>query len=111
MRFDQSGMSLWYGTPDAPGPEEAVPAGASGRATGVTLTVAVQPLSSGSRLDVHYRLNGGTAAKVSASLTRTDTRTSTQYFMARLPSFNVGDAVEYGAVYTAGGRQIPTPAV
>ncbi len=109
MRFDQSGISLWYGTPDAPGPEANVPAGAGGRATGVVLVVAVQPLSSGNRLDVYYRVNGGAAAKVTAQLSRTDSRANAQYFTARFPSFNLGDHVEYGPVYTAGGVQIPSP--
>src|SRR6185437_15340160 len=109
MRFDQHGMSLWYGTPDAPAPEVSVPAGAGGRATGVALTVAVQPLRSGSRLDVYYRVDRGAPAKVSAQLSRTDSRANAQYFTARFPSFNHGETVEYGPVYTAGGVQIPSP--
>ncbi len=109
MRFEQSGLALWYGTADAPAPEEEVRAGASGRVAGMTMTVGVQPMHANNRVEIHYRVNGGAAAKISAELLRTDVRTQSQYFTARLPTFGVGASVEYGAVCSSGGRQVPSP--
>jgi Tc toxin complex TcA C-terminal TcB-binding domain/Neuraminidase-like domain len=104
VRFDQSGMSVWYGTPDAPAPAAEVPAG-----SGVTITVGVRPMGAKNRLSVHYRVNGGPAAKINASQSRTDVRTKSQYFSAHFPAFKAGDTVEYGVLCACAGHEIPSP--
>src|SRR5215472_2147108 len=98
MRYEQNGVSLWYGTPDAPAPSELVPAGPSGRAIGLTVTVGVQPIAARNTALVRYRVNGGAEGTVQAWLARTDLRAKAQYFVARLPEFNIGDTVEYVAI-------------
>jgi hypothetical protein len=109
MRYDQSGVALWYDTPDAPAPGDLVPAGVSGRAVGFTVTVGVQPMAASNTVVVRYRVNGGTERTVQAWLSRTDVRAKAQYFEARFPEFSVGDAVEYGVVCNCVGRQVPSP--
>jgi hypothetical protein len=109
MRFEQNGIALWYGTPDAPAPGELVLAGASGRAIGLTVTVGVQPIAARNTVLVRYRVNGDTERTVPAWLARTDVRAKAQYFEARLPEFNVGDTVEYSALCNCGGQQVPSP--
>src|SRR5580698_6569098 len=97
-------MSVWYGTPDAPAPAAEVPAG-----SGVTITVGVRPMGAKNRLSVHYRVNGGPAAKINASQSRTDVRTKSQYFSAHFPAFKAGDTVEYGVLCACAGHEIPSP--
>src|SRR5215472_6429148 len=105
MRYEQSGVSIWYATPDAPAPEGDVLASPSGRATGITVTVGVQPIATRNTVEVRYRVNGGGELRSRALLARTDVRTNAQYFVASLPEFRVGDTVEYGAVCNCAGRQ------
>jgi hypothetical protein len=109
MRYEQSGVSIWYATPDAPAPEGDVLASRSGRATGITVTVGVQPIATRNTVEVRYRVNGGGELRSRALLARTDVRTNAQYFVASLPEFRVGDTVEYGAVCNCAGRQTPGP--
>jgi hypothetical protein len=109
MRFEQNGMVLWYGTPDAPAPRDLVRAGVSGRAIGLTVTIGVQPIEARNAVLVRYRVNGGAKTTAQAWLARTDLRAKAQYFEARLPEFNVGDTVEYGAECNCAGRQVPSP--
>ena len=63
MRFEQNGMVLWYGTPDAPAPRDLVRAGVSGRAIGLTVTVGVQPIAARNTVLVQQTL--GAVADVS----------------------------------------------
>jgi hypothetical protein len=109
MLYEQNGMSLWYGTPDAPAPGELVPAAPSGRLIGVSVSIGVQPIAAGNAVEVRYRVNGSAQTKVQAWLARTDVRAKSQYFVARLPEFRVGDMVEYVAVCNCAGRQVPGP--
>jgi hypothetical protein len=109
MRYEQNGVSIWYATPDVPAPEGDVVASPSGRATGITVTVAVQPIAARNTVEVRYRVNGGPEFRAQASLARTDVRANAQYFVASLPEFRVGDTVEYGAVCNCAGRQVPGP--
>src|SRR5215469_3260556 len=108
MRYEQNGISLWYATPDAPAPEGDIRASPAGRATGITLTVAVQPIAARNTVEVLYRVNGGGGLRAQAWLARTDVRANTQYFVASLPEFRVGDTVEYDAVCNCAGRQVPS---
>ncbi len=101
MRFEHEGMSLWYGTPDAPAPRETVPAG-----TGITITVGVQPMNVGNKVEVLYRINQGSTEQVAAQWLRNDTYKKSQYFRASLPAFRTGDTVEYTALCRRAGRQV-----
>ena len=55
MRFDNQGMSLWFGTPDAPGPGDTVSAGAE-----ISITIAVHPGDRSNKVELLYRVNRGT---------------------------------------------------
>jgi hypothetical protein len=107
MRYEQNGKALWYGTPDAPAPGPEIPVAPGGRATGIMLTVALQPIGPRNSVEVRYRVNGGPSSRVPASLARTDIRANTQYFMATLPDFRVGDTVDYISVANWPGGQLP----
>jgi hypothetical protein len=109
MRYEQNGISLWHGTPDAPAPEGEILASPSGRATGITITVAVQPIAARNTVEVRYRVNGGAPLRAQASLARTDVRANAQYFVASLPEFRVGETVEYSALCSCARRQVPGP--
>jgi hypothetical protein len=61
MRFDHEGISLWYGTPDAPAPGNSVLAGSE-----VTITIAVQPVDASNRVELLYRINWGLTETVVA---------------------------------------------
>jgi hypothetical protein len=99
-------MSLWFGTADAPAPEDTVEASGSGLAQ-VSVTVAMQPPSASNSVEVTYRVNGGAPATVPAALLTHDPQQRAQYFRAQLPAFHVGDTVEYRVVGRAPGHQVP----
>jgi hypothetical protein len=107
MRYERSGTSLWYGTPDAPAPEGQLFVSPTGRAIGITLTVGLHPAGSRNWVEVRYRVNGGESSRVQAHLVRTDIRADAQYFVAHLPEFNIGDRVDYVAVAIWPGGQVP----
>ena len=88
MRIENQGLSLWYGTPDAPGPGTAIPAGAE-----VPITVGMSPPDASNKVDVHYRINGEAAASLSAAWFRNTS--DAQYFTARLPVFGQDELVEF----------------
>src|SRR3989442_549156 len=102
MRFEQNGMSLWYGTPDAPAPDDAVQSGA-----GITITIGVQPVDASNKVEVHYRINQGPVCTLSAEFLRTDVLARAQYFKARFPKFQPSDTVEYLVGCRCAGRQVP----
>jgi GH18 family chitinase len=71
MRFDNDCMSLWFGTPDASGPGDTVPAGAE-----IAITIAVHLGNRNNRVEVLYRVNKGLDETVRAPrlrLYQTDT--------------------------------------
>lgn len=105
MRSEYEGMALWYGTPDAPAPKEAVQAG-----TDVTITIGVEPTNAGNNVEVLYRINQGPTEKVAARWLRNDTYKKSQYFKAQLPALRVGDTVDYTVLCRRAGRQVvPAP--
>jgi hypothetical protein len=108
MRYEEKGKSLWYGTADTPGPTGEIVACSAGRTTGVTVTVGVRPIGPRNAVEVRYQVNGGAVTKVLASLARTDVRTNSQYFVAAMPTFRVGDRVNYNAVASWPGGQLPS---
>jgi hypothetical protein len=104
VRFEHEGMSLWYGTSDAPAPGETVPAGVE-----VTITVAVQPADASNKIELLCRTNQGSTETVAAKWLRNDVAGKTQYFRAQFPTFRAGDSVEYIAICHCAGRQVPSP--
>ena len=106
MRLEHEGISLWYGTPDAPapGPGEAVQAGSD-----ITITVGVQPVDTSNKIEVLYRTNQGPAKSIAAKWLRNDLSRRAQYFNANLPPFQAGDIVEYTVICRFAGRQVPSP--
>jgi Tc toxin complex TcA C-terminal TcB-binding domain/ABC toxin N-terminal region/Neuraminidase-like domain/Salmonella virulence plasmid 28.1kDa A protein len=106
MRFEHEGISLWYGTPDAPapGPGEAVHVGSD-----ITITVGVRPIDASNKIEVLYRTNQGPTKSIAADWLRNDFSRRAQYFSARLPSFQAGDVVEYTVICRFAGRQVPSP--
>ena len=99
MRFENQGLSLWYGTPDAPGPGTVIPAGAE-----VPITVGMSPADASNKVDVHYRINGGAVESLSASWFRNSG--DAQYFTARLPVFRQDELVEFWATATCAGKYV-----
>jgi Domain of unknown function (DUF4214) len=104
MRFEYEGMSLWYGTADAPAPEGPVGVG-----TELTITVGVQPWNAGNNVEVLYRMNQGSTEHMAARWLRNDSQKKSHYFRAHFPTFRVGDTVEYLAVCRRAGRQVVPP--
>jgi tetratricopeptide (TPR) repeat protein len=104
MHFEHEGISLSYGTPDAPAPGETVQAG-----TEITITLGVQPIDASNRVEVRYRLNQGPTEAVAAKWLFNDTSRKIQYFRAYLPAFRIGDMVEYTGICRCAGRQVPSP--
>ena len=102
MRFEHDGMSLWYGTHDAPGPTEVVAPG-----TEVIITVGVEPPDASNRIEVSFRVNGGPTQTAPTRWLRSSPSSEAQYFEARLGPFRGGDTVEYNAICKCAGRHVP----
>ncbi|MGL5942561.1 MAG: neuraminidase-like domain-containing protein [Waterburya sp.] len=102
VRFEHDGISLWYGTADAPAPQETI-----FTETDISLTVGIQPLDASNRLEVHYRVNQGSTATLTAKPLQSDSFRRIQYFRANFPAFRAGDRVEYAVICRCAGRQVP----
>lgn len=103
MKLANDGLSLWYGTPDAPAPfdDEVIPR------QGASVVVAVQPANPTNRVFVRFRVDGGMVQTVPGRELRTDYGRDVQYFVASFPPFRTGQLVEYAPVLMCGGRQCP----
>jgi len=106
VRQSHDGLSLWYGTPDAPAPPEV-----GARRAGTSLVVGVRPPSPANVVDVRYRVDGGVVCHVAAREIQTDFARQVQYFRATFPFLPEGRVVEYSPVLRSGGRQVPPSAV
>ena len=104
MHFEHEGRSLWYGTPDAPAPEEAVQAGAD-----IAITIGVSPVDASNNIKLLYRIDQGPTEMVAAKWLQNDPSGKAQYFRARLPALRAGDIVEYLPICHCAGRQVPSP--
>jgi hypothetical protein len=106
VNHTHDGLSLWYGTPDAPAPvDEIVPR------KGASLIVAARPSNPTNAVLVRYRVDGRIVQSVPGRELRTDYNRDTQYFAVTFPAFVTGDVVEYSPVLSCGGRQVPAPHV
>ncbi|HWX17203.1 MAG TPA: neuraminidase-like domain-containing protein [Chthoniobacterales bacterium] len=102
MRLSQGGVSVWYGTPDAPAPSGVIAAGAD-----TSVRIGLQPPDPAANITVLYRINHGAPHIIAAQPTHQDS-SGKQYFRAQLAGFKDGDKVEYVAIYRSGRRQIPS---
>jgi hypothetical protein len=103
MRVSEGGVSIWFGTPDAPAPSGVVAAGDT------SITIGLKPPDPAARITILYRINHGGPRTVAAQPTRRDAP-GTQYYRAQPTGFKEGDKVEYVAIYRSGSRQIPSNA-
>lgn len=102
MRFSHEGLTLWYGTDDAPAPQDVgVPRDA------VTITIGVQPPSPSNTVEVLYRVDQGLVHTLRAVLIHTDHAYDKQYFRATFPHFWTGNQVTYLPILFCAGRQVP----
>ncbi len=104
MRFENQGLSLWYGTADTPTPTEVVQ-----QADEITITLGVQPADASNEVEVSYRVNHGPTQRISAKWLRHDLSSNAQYFSARFVGLRIDDTVEYAVVCRCAGRQVPSP--
>jgi len=105
MHIEHEGISLWYGTPDAPAPQDVVSAGEN-----VIITVGICPADASNVVEIHYRVNQGAVSTVPTRYLQNGRDLRSQYFRASLPAFNPGDTVDYVPVCHCAGRQTPPEA-
>jgi Protein of unknown function (DUF3237) len=103
VNFAHDGLSLWYGTSDAPAPGDA---GVVPR-RGATLIVGVHPANPTNALNVRYRIDGGREQVAPGHELRTDYDRQAQYFGVTFPELVTGSLVEYLPVLSCAGRQVP----
>jgi Protein of unknown function (DUF3237) len=105
MHLTNDGLSLWYGTPDAPAPgDEGVV-----ERRGVPLVVGVSPPNPSNTVAVRYRTDRGLVRTLTGREIRTDHQRGAQYFAFTFPPFVTGNLVEFAPVFRCGGRQTPPP--
>jgi hypothetical protein len=104
VKHTHDGLTLWYGTPDAPAPlgDVVSPSAAS-------LVVGVNPTNPSNVVHAKYRVDGGVIQIAAGRLLRTDDAHQTQYFVVPFPILPPGSVVEYGAALGCVGRQVPAP--
>lgn len=105
MKLEHEGLTLWFGTPDAPAPFE----GEVLPRDGVSLVVGVHPANPTNTVLVRFRRDGGFTETVPGREIRTDYARSYQYFSVAFPRLTRGDLIEYVPVLSCAGRQAPAP--
>lgn len=103
MEFSGSGLTAWYGTPDAPAPAERISA-----SDPAVVVVGVKPFSSSNAVSILYRESDGCERNIRATLWRTDYETGRQYFRAHMPAATPGARIEYQPIVFSAGRRITT---
>lgn len=106
MKFSGEGLSLWYGTPDAPAPLDDIVSRAE-----ATVVVGVHPANPTNSVHVRYRVDGGIVQSAPGRELRTDYAKETQYYLVTFPPLVTGDVVEYCPVFKSAGRQVPSSAI
>ncbi|MDP9149285.1 MAG: DUF3237 domain-containing protein [Myxococcota bacterium] len=104
MNLSYEGLSLWYGTPDAP-----APLGELASREGTSLVVGARPANPTNAVTVRFRVDGGVVQTVPGRELRTDFARDAQYFVVTFPPFLTGETVEYSPLLRCGGRQAPAP--
>ena len=97
MELNNDGLTLWYGTPDAP-------------LTDRTITVGARPAHPANAVVVQYRVNGGYISSLRASPMAPLSGQTHQYFRAPLPELPEPARLELLPVLMCSGRQAPLPA-
>jgi hypothetical protein len=103
VKLTHDGLSIWYGTPDAPAPFDQEVVGRDG----VSLVVGVSPANPTNSVSVQYRVDRGFVQSVPGAEVHLDQNRDAQYFVVRFPSFTSGNCVEYWPLLHCGGRQVP----
>src|ERR1041385_3091047 len=106
MKYWHSGITVWHGTSDTPGPTATAPPGVP-----IPVTIAVRPISPGNVVTVQYRYGGLPVQTVRARFVDADYGTNTQYFEAVLPAAVAGTQVRFVPVCECNGRQAPAKSV
>jgi hypothetical protein len=104
MKHSYSGITIWYGTADAPAPLKVAPPGAP------LLIVGVRPAHPANVVRLHFRVNGGALQVLKAVQRGIDFGLDHQYFEVNFPSLPLGAAVRYVVVCDSAGRRAPDPA-
>jgi len=99
-------MSLWFGTPDAPAPDEAVPANKP-----LPITIGISPQHACYVVTLLYRISKRSEKpkELPAKWILSDSFGKAQYYQAYLPPFQSGSIVEYTAVCRCEGQQVQSP--
>ncbi|MGA7120138.1 MAG: DUF3237 domain-containing protein [Polyangiaceae bacterium] len=105
MKLTHDGLSLWYGTPDAP-----APLGDLVSRTEASAVVGVHPANPTNSVQIRYRVDGGLVQTAPGRHVRVDHAQGSEYFIVPFPPIPVGDVVEYCPTLSCGGRQVPSPA-
>jgi hypothetical protein len=106
VKFRDEGLSLWYGTPDAPAPLDDIVSRKE-----ACVVVGVYPANPTNAVHVRYRVDGGIVQSAPGRELRIDYAKETQYYLVTFPPFVTGDVVEYCPVFKSAGRQVPSPAM
>lgn len=104
MRHTHDGLTLWYGTQDAPAPEGIVDP-----TQNLCVTVGLSPARPSNTVRVLYRVGREFERTVRASLLPTVSNADAQYFQAFLPKFPPGSKVKYAVIGECCGLQVPGP--
>jgi hypothetical protein len=104
VKYTHDGLTLWYGTPDAPAPlGDVVPP------SGASIVVGVHPASPSNVVQVRYRVNGGPTRIAAGRWLSTDEAHQSQYFVVPFPNLVPGSVVDYGPFLGCAGRVVPAP--
>jgi hypothetical protein len=96
MEISNDGLTLWYGTPDAPITARAV-------------TIGARPPHPGNAVIVQYRVDGGRISSVRAAAVSPLSGQAHQYFRAALPDAMEPGHLEVLPMLSCSGRQAPGP--
>jgi hypothetical protein len=107
VQFTQDGLSIYYGTPDAPAPVKDECCGRRG----VSVTVALKPANPSNTVTIRYRVDGGPVSQLRAVRQPSDGLGNVEYFHATFPDFWQGEQVEYLPVGSCAGRTVPGPEI
>lgn len=103
MEFTHDGLSIYYGTPDAPAPLNDESCGRRD----VSVTVAMRPANPSNVVTIRYRVDGGPVSQLRAVRRHSNGPAEVEYFHATFPEFWQGERVEYLPVGSCAGREVP----
>ena len=103
IAVEHQGLSLWYGGTDTPAPRGEQPR------QGAAVVVGVAPANPCNAVSIRYRVDGGVIRTLPAGELLRERRPDGQRFRAIFPTLPAGSTVEYQAVLTSAGRQLPPP--